>query len=280
MIRSKSFLNKSIVDNKIMESELGQEYTMFKIPEVESVSSKRKKLVVGLIDASGSMGSYWKAMVKFWNQTIAEQAEFLITFSHVAKLEENTVLSEDLKKHGGGMTNVYAAFEALEDRLMKVPEEASITIVFISDGQDTVNGEEKLRKKMKNLRGGLGRDITMLTLGIQSGFPTKIAMDIRERYHTGDEKIPAIYLIEYASEKAFFNKFETMSNCFKVANTVKCLNGKGQIKEYPWEHEIIPELKEGQWIMVHKDIKRLDLLYNDTDMQAFMMKPFRSFALD
>ena len=62
---------------------------------------------------------------------------------------------------------------------MEVPEEASITIVFISDGQDTVNGEEKVRQKMKKLRGGLGRDITLICLGIQSGFPTKIAMDIR-----------------------------------------------------------------------------------------------------
>lgn len=133
---------------------------------------------------------------------------------------------------------------------------------------------------MKNLRGGLGRDITMLTLGIQSGFPTKIAMEIRQLYHTGDQKIPAIYLIEYASEKAFFNKFQTMSNCFRVANTVKCINGKGGIKEYPWEHQVVPELKEGQWIMVHKDIKRLDLLYNDTEKQQFMMKPFRTFNLD
>ena len=62
---------------------------------------------------------------------------------------------------------------------MEVPEEASITIVFISDGQDTVNGEEKVRQKMKKLRGGLGIDITLICLGIQSGFPTKIAMDIR-----------------------------------------------------------------------------------------------------
>lgn len=65
---------------------------------------------MGLIDASGSMGSYWQAMVKFWNQSIAETTDFLITFSHVAKLEENTILSEDLRKHGGGMTNIYAAF--------------------------------------------------------------------------------------------------------------------------------------------------------------------------
>ena len=87
---------------------------------------------------------------------------------------------------------------------------------------------------MKKLRGGLGRDITLICLGIQSGFPTKIAMDIRELYHTGDEKIPALYLIEYASEKAFFNKFETMTNCFKIANSVRCANAKGSLKEYPW----------------------------------------------
>jgi len=52
------------------------------------------------------------------------------------------------------MTNIYQAFEVLEDILMTLPEESSITIVFISDGQDTVNGEDKLRNKMKSLRGG------------------------------------------------------------------------------------------------------------------------------
>ena len=86
------------------------EYSLFRIPEVEVETTKRKKVVAGLIDASGSMGSYWKSMVKFWNQSIAETADFLITFSHKAKLEENTILSEDLKKHGGGMTNIYGAF--------------------------------------------------------------------------------------------------------------------------------------------------------------------------
>jgi len=47
------------------------EYNLFRVPEVEAKTTKRDKVVVGLIDASGSMGSYWKAMVKFWNQSIA-----------------------------------------------------------------------------------------------------------------------------------------------------------------------------------------------------------------
>ena len=92
-----------------MEKERYEEYNLFRVPEVDVVSTK-KKIVVGLIDASGSMASYWPAMAKFWNQSIAPQTEFLITFSHIAKIEDNTVLSEDLKKHGGGMTNILAAF--------------------------------------------------------------------------------------------------------------------------------------------------------------------------
>lgn len=67
---------------------------MFRIPECqEETVGAPKQMVIGLIDASGSMNSYWKEMVKFWNKTIAEQCEFLITFSQVAKLEVNPVLS-------------------------------------------------------------------------------------------------------------------------------------------------------------------------------------------
>jgi uncharacterized sporulation protein YeaH/YhbH (DUF444 family) len=47
------------------------EYSLFRVPEVEVKTTKKDKVIVGLIDASGSMGSYWKAMVKFWNQSIA-----------------------------------------------------------------------------------------------------------------------------------------------------------------------------------------------------------------
>ena len=123
-------------------------YRLFKIPELsDSISGGMKsKVIAGLIDASGSMGSFWKDMVKFWNQTIAEHTHFLITFSQSAKLEEQPYLNEDLKKHGGSMTNIYAAFKLLEERLELVPQEASITVLFISDGEDTVNGENKLKK--------------------------------------------------------------------------------------------------------------------------------------
>ena len=39
---------------------------------------------------------------------------------------------------------------------------------------------------MKKLKGGKGKDITFLCLGIKSGFPTFISMNLRKLYHTGD----------------------------------------------------------------------------------------------
>lgn len=37
-------------------------------------------------------------------------------------------------------------------------------------------------------------------------------MRLRKLYHSGDENIPALYLIEFPGEKAFFNKFEGIKN--------------------------------------------------------------------
>lgn len=125
-------------------------------------------------------------MVKFWNEKVAPIADTLITFSQIAKIEEHTFLDSNLRKHGGGMTNILEAFKKLEERLILLPQRASITIVFISDGEDTVNGLEKLQKNMLTLKGGDNRDIDFLCLGIQSGFPTKIAMYLRELYHRGE----------------------------------------------------------------------------------------------
>jgi len=39
-------------------------------------------------------------------------------------------------------------------------------------------------------------------------------MKLRSLYHNGTENIPALFLIEYMSEKALMNKFETMKKYF------------------------------------------------------------------
>lgn len=54
---------------------------------MDTKETVNQKVIIGIIDASGSMGSFWKDMAKFWNQSIAEQTNILITFSADAKLE-------------------------------------------------------------------------------------------------------------------------------------------------------------------------------------------------
>jgi uncharacterized protein with von Willebrand factor type A (vWA) domain len=67
-----------------------------------------------LIDASGSMSSYWEEMVKFWNASIAQMAKIVITFSNSAKVEKSPILSHKLSDHGGGGTNIISAFHLME----------------------------------------------------------------------------------------------------------------------------------------------------------------------
>ena len=88
----------------------------------------------------------------------------------------------------------------------------------------------------------LNHRINFICLGVEKGFPTNLSMNLRELYHRGDPQIPAIYLIEYSSEQAFFNKFETMKQYFYPARVLK-LNH--YINLYPYDEQITKEVFEG-----------------------------------
>jgi len=78
--------------------------------------------------------------------------------------------------------------------------------VFVSDGHDTINGGN-LQAKLGSLMGAMQKKVSFMCIGVQSNFPTFVSLFLREKYHRGDGNIPSIFLIEYASDKAFFNKF-------------------------------------------------------------------------
>jgi hypothetical protein len=78
-------------------------------------------------------------------------------------------------------------------------------------------------------------------------------MTLRELYHLGDSAIPALYLIEYASEKAFFNKFETMKSCFSSSLE---LNVTPALKEFPWSASD-SNFYEGTWVLMDDAVKEL-----------------------
>lgn len=154
-------------------------------------------------------------------------------------------------------------------------KDINFTVIFISDGQDTASGAT-LPDKLKKLKGGDGRKINFICLGIQSGFPTSVSMTLRELYHLGDSAIPALYLIEYASEKAFFNKFETMKSCFTSSLEMEV---DPLVKEFPWSASD-RKFYEGTWVLLDNSVKQLKLRVSDKELITFEIPPLKSQSVD
>jgi len=105
-----------------------------------------------------------------------------------------------------------------------------------------------LELRLKRLKGNQGRTVTFICLGIQSQFPTFISMHLRELYHNGLSSIPALYLIEYYSDMALYNKFETMKEHFSHKKLMKV---DPPVSVVPW----LPpqsEVHEDTWILTNK----------------------------
>lgn len=130
----------------------------------------------------------------------------------------------------------------------KVPKDHCVTAIFISDGQD--NNIHTLDARLKKLQGNLYKKVNFICLGIEKGFPTFISMSLRQLYHKGDDTIPALYLIEFASDKAFFNKFEGMKKYFYSAGAVAL---DPPVCVYVWDESVVDSAYEGAWVIAKSD---------------------------
>jgi len=217
-------------------------YNIFKIPP--NKGKHQLLYVVGIIDASGSMEDCWPWVVSFWNKSIPKDHCITITFDKAPHLAQNNELTDDILAHGGGSTKIPEAFQFFETQIEKIPKEATINVVFVSDGDDD-NMKTVEERCGIMLKGAKDRRVNFICLGIQSGFPTFLAMKLRQIYHTGDKNIPAVFLIEFPSEKAFFNKFETIQQFFTNCGTYDI---SPQVRLYPWGDEV-DEVYENSWAL-------------------------------
>lgn len=217
--------------------------SIFQIPSQDG--GETAGVFVSLIDASGSMRPFWESLATLFNEYTPKENSHLITFSGTAKKCSTTRLSTKLSDHGGGLTNIPAAFEELDKIIASVNEETPITVLFVSDGQD--NNLKTLPERLNKLRGCQDRKITFLCLGIQSAFPTFLSMSLRELYHSTRSSIPALFLIEYYTTAALKNKFEAMKEYFQLRKKIKV---SPSIKEFPWSFEESEELYEGTWVVI------------------------------
>jgi hypothetical protein len=223
---------------------------VFKIPKASEKANQKSGCVIGIIDASGSMQNVWTWLADFWNKCIPKDDLHTITFDTISRVCANNTLDTTISKHGGGGTNITVAFEAFEAKLKTLPLGSHVTALFISDGQD--NHLNTLETRFSKLNGNPGHIINFVCLGVGAGFPTFISMKLRELYHNGQGDLPAIFLIEYPSEKAFFNKFESMRQYFAHNSQVKV---HPAVCVFPWQ-EYTDKVYENTWVLTdHKEIE-------------------------
>jgi hypothetical protein len=238
------------------------------LPTGDSASQKFK--VIGIIDSSGSMANVWKFLAKNWNQLVDDIGEdhfYTLTFDNkIRHNKKSAKLNDMLYFHGGGGTTIDSGFKYFEENILpEIPTDHEIKIIFISDGQD--NKIDTLQTRLAGLNGSLAslrKDISFMCLGVLSEFPTFISMQLRQIYHNEDQSVPSIFLIEYPSEKAFFNKFHLLKDHLKVKQPIpidppQCF--------FPWEG-LSETAKEGQWIFSRDKV--IDLIL--ANGQKFALK--------
>ncbi len=71
-----------------------------------------------------------------------------------------------------------------------------------------------------------------------------------------------------------------MSKYFKSSNTIAIETGKQYIKEYPWQTNGDVDLKEGKWIMVHKEFSQIEIIYNGKEMKKIQVPALKEISLD
>lgn len=214
------------------------------IYQIPKTSDLHYDHIIGVIDCSGSMSPHWKILANHWNTYIPKDKAITITFDTFAEVVESNCLDNNINYHGGGGTSIGAAFQLLEEKVSFIPKEKNVLVIFISDGQD--NSTIVLEKKLSKLQGKpLDQRIDFICLGIGKDFPTFVAMKLRKLYHGGEDSVPAIFLIEYVSEQAFTNKFESLKPYFEC-NKPRKVNPK--VCLFPWR-ENTENVFENSWVI-------------------------------
>lgn len=223
---------------------------IFQIPSLNKISND---CTIGVIDCSGSMEPNWVWLANHWNTFIPIDSSKIITFDTKAKIPSSNRLDAEIGKHGGGGTNITAGFMEVDKQLALLPSGSNVTIVFISDGED--NNINTLSARMSELEGNDGsKRVNFICIGVGPGFPTFISMKLREKYHNGDETLPAIFLIEHISEKAYTIKFEAIKPFLSVGQQRVV---KPPVCVFPWR-EYSSKPFERTWVMTESETVEID----------------------
>lgn len=220
-----------------------------------SKKSEECTYIIGVIDCSGSMGECWPFLCKEWNKIVAESSPQKLTTilfnSGSQYIEANYLKQSDC----GGGTNIPSGFEkAFQTINEKKHSEKQFTILFISDGADSYMDSVQTRINLLPSVSSLGEDlsINLICIGIGSGFPTFISMNLRMKYHTGASSIPAVFLVEHFVDDtaAVFREVHS-----KFCSSIELVHLNSEILKYPWDFQKVMEIHEEIWFLCDANTK-------------------------
>jgi translation elongation factor EF-1alpha len=176
------------------------------------------------------MCSCWPYLVKEWDLLVADNLSNTtsILFQNSAKIISEVYIGGT--KAGGG-THIISGFNlALEE--MTNSNETDFTIIFISDGDD--NSMSTISQRIKEMSTPKGKNINLICVGVKSGFPTFVAMQLREKLHNGLSSIPAVFLVsDYQTE--FLTHLSYIKN--NLISKLELCHIQPKVKNFPWQSE-------------------------------------------
>lgn len=197
-----------------------------------------------LVDASGSMTGVWKPLSAAINRITEGLGDRLtvLTFSSTAHEVDSRVLSSNINDHHCSGTCIWPGVQLLiksiEERV--APNETA-TVVFVSDGEG-----ESMDYLMTCFAGlpSMSQHLNFLCWGIGRGFPTGLAMALRDKLHRGPADTPPVFLMEEQSQ------IEQQATDIQGRFEFKATALSTAVRGFPWDAAPKAEGYSGSWVSI------------------------------
>lgn len=208
------------------------------------VDDEHSSELIFLVDSSGSMCSVWSEVARSINEVYNSRRN-----THILKWANGgTVRREGLMEDAracamvderrgenvGWGTNITAAAQLLRNFVKKLAlkRQTAALIVFVSDGHGDTQGLEEECRDIRKETDAARLTLEMTTLGIGCGFPTHIAMSIRNHLHSGRANLPLISIV--ADQGDFQEALEGLSEFTQPRNVAVKILDSTELRTSPW----------------------------------------------
>ncbi|XP_037804168.1 uncharacterized protein LOC119598589 [Penaeus monodon] len=153
-----------------------------------------------MADVSGSMTSYWPAVVSGWNTFVAPKlrgrTDLYVFGSYVELLRTGTELKRS--DFTSGQTDLTGALQTIVDKVYTCKEKY-VKVFIITDG-DHNQSSDPPETVISLMREPKGKICDVYLLGAGKSFPVQYSVNIRSRLHNGSTNLPTLFWAEHSSD--------------------------------------------------------------------------------